>query len=205
MDENTLSDELAESTKVEPPADKSLPKELPILPLRNLVVYPQTGLPLTIGQPRSIKLIDEAVSNNRLIGLVATKNPELENPNAEDLFQIGTVGMVDRLFRAPDGTIRLIVQGIERFRIVEFTQSEPYLQAKVESYPEVIETGIEIEALARNVRDQFEHIAEMIPSIPKELVASISSIQSALQTAYTIANFQRMELKDAQEILEITS
>jgi ATP-dependent Lon protease len=205
MDENILTDELNESIKVEPPADKSLPKELPILPLRNLVVYPQTGLPLTIGQPRSIKLIDEAVSNNRLIGLVATKNPELENPNAEDLYQIGTVGMVDRLFRAPDGTIRLIVQGIERFRITQFTQSEPYLQAKVESYPEVVETGIEIEALARNVRDQFEHIAEMIPSIPKELVASISSIQGPLQTAYTIANFQRMELKDAQEILELTS
>jgi ATP-dependent Lon protease len=205
MDENILTDELNESIKVEPPADKSLPKELPILPLRNLVVYPQTGLPLTIGQPRSIKLIDEAVSNNRLIGLVATKNPELENPNAEDLYQIGTVGMVDRLFRAPDGTIRLIVQGIERFRITQFTQSEPYLQANVESYPEVVETGIEIEALARNVRDQFEHIAEMIPSIPKELVASISSIQGPLQTAYTIANFQRMELKDAQEILELTS
>jgi ATP-dependent Lon protease len=205
MDENILPNDLAESIKVEPPVDKSLPKELPILPLRNLVVYPQTGIPLTIGQPRSIKLIDEAVSNNRLIGLVAAKNPELENPNAEDLFLTGTVAMVDRLFRAPDGTIRLIVQGIERFRIIEFTQSEPFLQAKVESFPEIVETGIEIDALARNVRDQFEHIAEMIPSIPKELVSSISAIQGPLQTAYTIANFQRMDLKDAQEILEITS
>ncbi|MGD0005146.1 MAG: endopeptidase La [Anaerolineaceae bacterium] len=183
----------------------NLPSELPILPLRGLVVYPQTAVPLTIGQPRSIRLVDDIVLQDRLIGLIASKNAENENPAPDDLYQIGTVAMIQRLFRAPDGTIRLLIQGLARFRAVEFTQTEPYLRAKIETNPEQVESGLEVEALARNVRDQFEHIAEMIPSIPRELVSSISAIQDPLQTVYTIANFQRMELADAQFILELDS
>ncbi|TLN18713.1 AAA family ATPase, partial [bacterium] len=183
----------------------TLPQSLPILPLRGLVVYPQTLVPLTIGQPRSIRLVDDVVSGNRMIGLVTARNPELENPNPEDLYTIGTVGMVHRLFRAQDGTIRLLVQGITRFKLLEFTQTEPYLHATIEKLPDETVEGLEIDALARNVRDQFEHIADMIPSIPRELVASISAIEDPLQTVYTIANFQRMELGDAQGILEIDS
>ena len=181
-------------------------EELPILPLKALVIYPQTGLPLTIGQPRSIRLVDDVVtSDQRLIGLVTSKNSEIENPEPGDLYQVGTVAMVHRLFRAPDGTIRLLVQGINRFKLGEFTQTEPYLKARIISHPEIIETGIETDALARNARDQFAHIAEMIPSIPRELVSSITSLEDPLQTVYTIANFQRMDLRDAQEILEINS
>jgi ATP-dependent Lon protease len=183
----------------------NLPSELPILPLRGLVVYPQTAVPLTIGQPRSIRLVDDIVLEDRLIGLIASKNPENENPSPDDLFQVGTVAMIQRLFRAPDGTIRLLIQGLARFRAVEFTQSEPYLRARIEPIPEQVESGLEVEALARNVRDQFEHIAEMIPSIPRELVSSVAAIQDPLQTVYTIANFQRMELADAQFILELDS
>lgn len=182
-----------------------LPEVLPILPLRGLVVYPQTVVPLTVGQPRSIKLVDDAVSGERLIGLVTSRDPDLETPGPEHLYQVGTLAMVHRLFRAPDGTIRLLVQGMSRFEVGEFTQIEPYLQARVTARAEVSETGLEVEALARNVRDQFEHIAEMIPSIPREVVASISSITDPLQTVYTIANFQRMELQEAQDILEIVS
>ena len=183
----------------------NLPSELPILPLRGLVVYPQTAVPLTIGQPRSIRLVDDIVLEDRLIGLIASKNPENENPSPDDLFQVGTVAMIQRLFRAPDGTIRLLIQGLARFRAIEFTQTEPYLRARIEPIPEQVESGLEVEALARNVRDQFEHIAEMIPSIPRELVSSVAAIQDPLQTVYTIANFQRMELADAQFILELDS
>ncbi len=154
-----------------------LPEELPILPLRGVVVYPETAVPLTIGQPRSIRLVDEVVAGERLIGLVTSRDPELENPGPEDLYQIGTVAMVHRLFRAPDGTIRLLVQGIARFKLSEFTQLEPYLKAKISLYPGEGREGLEVEALARNARDQFEHIAEMIPSIPRELVASITSLE----------------------------
>ena len=180
-----------------------IPENLPILPLRGVVVYPQTAVPLTIGQPRSIRLVDDVVASDRLIGLVASRNPELENPGPEDLYGIGTIATVHRLFRAPDGTIRLLIQGMARFHLEEFTQLDPYLKARVSLIPEVIESGLEVDALARNARDQFEHIAEMIPSIPRELVASVSSIEDPLQTVYTIANFQRMDLGDAQRILEL--
>ena len=182
-----------------------LPDVLPILPLRGLVVYPQTGVPLTIGQPRSIRLVDDVVVGDRMIGLIASKDPEQENPGPENLYQIGTAALIHRLFRAPDGTIRLLVQGISRFKVVEYTSLEPYLQAKVEPYPETQEEGIEVDALARNIRDQFGHIAEMIPSMPRELVASIASLTDPLATVYSIANLQRMEIADAQEILEVDS
>ncbi len=185
---------------------ENIPSVLPILPLRGVVVYPQTAVPLTIGQPRSIRLVDDVVAGNeRLIGLVASKDPDLESPEPEDLYSIGTVAIVHRLFRAPDDTIRLLVQGIARFRLGGFETLEPYLQASIELIPETVESGLEIEALARNAREQFEQIAEMVPSIPRELVSSILSLEEPLQTVYTIANFQRMDLADAQNLLEIDS
>ena len=181
-----------------------IPSELPILPLRGVVVYPQTAVPLTIGQPRSIRLVDDVMAGeDRLIGLVASKNPELDTPEPEDLYSVGTVAIVHRLFRAPDGSIRLLVQGLARFRLGEFVHHDPYLKANVEMFPEMMEDDVEVEALARNARDQFEHIAEMIPSIPRELVASVVGLEDPLQTIYTIANFQRMDLNDAQELLEL--
>ena len=184
----------------------AIPSVLPILPLRGLVVYPQTAVPLTIGQPRSIRLVDDVVAGeNRLIGLIASRDPELETPEPKDLFKIGTAAMVHRLFRAPDGTIRLVIQGLARFRVGEYIQLEPYLKANIEMIPEHVDEGAEIEALARSALNQFDRIAEMIPSIPRELVASILALEDPLQTVYTIANFQRMELEDAQEILELDS
>jgi ATP-dependent Lon protease len=184
-----------------------IPPELPILPLRGIVVFPETAVPLTIGQPRSIRLVDDAVAGaaSRLIGLVASKNMEIENPSPGDLYQIGTLAVIHRLFRTPDGTIRLLIQGISRFKIEEFTKTEPYIQAKVQQSPEIVESDLETEALARSARNQFEKIASLVSSIPQELVASITSMNDPLQTIYTIANFQRMELADAQSILEIDS
>ena len=182
------------------------PDELPILPLRGVVVYPQTAVPLTIGQARSIKLVDEvSITSTKLIGLVAARNPEVEEPGPADLYPVGTIATVHRLFRAPDNTIRLLVQGLERFRLGEFVQTDPYLKAKIELAPETVETGLEIDALARSARDQFEQISGLTPSIPRELVASITALEGPLQTAYTIANFQRIELQDAQTLLELDS
>ena len=183
-----------------------LPDELPILPLRGAVVYPHTSLPLTIGQPRSIALVDDVVAGDRLVGLVASKNPDLENPEPADLYQVGTVATVHRLFRAPDGTIRLLVNGISRFKLGEFVAEKPYLKARFEIFPETEgDDPLELEALARNIRTQFEKIAEMVPSIPQEIVASISSLDDSLQTVYSVANFQRMDLEEAQKLLEIDS
>src|SRR5512147_285759 len=181
------------------------PDVLPILPLRGVVVYPQTPVPLTVGQPRSIKLVDDVVGGDKLVGLVAAVNPELESPGPKDLYRVGTIAIVHRLLRAPDGTLRLLVQGMDRFRLGEFVEQEPYLKAKIELAPEQVEEGLEIDALARNARDQFQQITQMIPSFPEELAGSITSVEDPLQVAYTIANFQRIDLKDAQQILELDS
>jgi ATP-dependent Lon protease len=181
------------------------PDTLPILPLRGVVVYPQTAVPLTVGQARSIRLVDDVVAADKLVGLVTSRNPELETPGPADLYQVGVIATVHRLLRAPDGTVRLLVQGMERFKVLEYVSEEPYLKAHIELDPETVEEGLEIDALARNARDQFQQITQMIPSFPEELVTSITSLENPLQTVYTIANFQRIELKDAQELLEINS
>ncbi|MBI5351778.1 MAG: endopeptidase La [Chloroflexi bacterium] len=184
---------------------QKFPDVLPILPLRGVVVYPNTAVPLTVGQARSIRLVDDVVGGDKLVGLVAALDPEKETPGPNELYQIGTIATVHRLLRAPDGTVRLLVQGMERFRLGEFVQEEPYLKAHIELIPETIEDNLENSALARNARDQFQQITQMIPSFPDELVGSITSLEDPLQTAYTIANFQRINLQDAQEILELDS
>lgn len=182
-----------------------MPEQLPILPLRGVVVYPHTAVPLTIGQARSIKLVDEAVAGPRMIGLVASKKPELELPGPEDLYTYGTLAAIQRLFRAPDGTIRLIVQGLARFELGEFVSLEPYLKAKVIFRPEIVDEGVEIEAQVRAARDQFQRISELATSLPPEIVASVLNLEDPLHVAYSIANFQRMDLQDAQSILETNS
>ena len=191
-----------------PPEGEALkyPEVLPILPLRGVVVYPQTAVPLTIGQIRSIKLVDEAsVTPGKLIALVAARDPDIEEPGPADLYPVGTIATIHQLFRVPDNTIRLLVQGLVRFRLGEFIQTDPYLKAHIEVIPETVETGLEIVALARSARDQFEQISGLTPSIPRELVASITSLEDPLQTAYTISNFQRIDLQDAQTLLELDS
>ncbi len=199
------ADDTPQEEPLDPAAGDETPEVLAVLPLRGVVVYPHTAVPLTIGQPRSIKLIDDVVAGNRLIALVAAKDPELETPGPEDLYTIGTMAAVQRLLRAPDGTIRLLVQGIERIRLGKFVETEPYLKAEVIRIPETRETGLEVDALTRNARDQFERISSLIPSFPRELVASIIAIEDPLETVYTIANFQRIDLADAQELLELDS
>jgi ATP-dependent Lon protease len=179
-----------------------IPKELPILPLRGLVVYPHTAVPLTIGQPRSISLVDEVAGGSRLLGLVASRNPELDLPGPSDLYDFGTVGMIQRLFRAPDGTIRLIVHGLARFRVEEFTTLEPYLKARVALTPELVETGLEMEAQVRAAKDQFQKIAELAPALPREIITSVLMLEDPLHVAYTITNYQRMDLDEAETILE---
>ncbi|MBL8102257.1 MAG: LON peptidase substrate-binding domain-containing protein, partial [Anaerolineales bacterium] len=122
---------------------QKFPDVLPILPLRGVVVYPNTAVPLTVGQPRSIKLVDDVVGGDKLVGLVAALDPEKEAPGPNELHQIGTIATVHRLLRAPDGTVRLLVQGMQRFRLGEFVEEEPYLKARVHLLPEIEEKNIE--------------------------------------------------------------
>src|SRR3954452_21615697 len=146
--------------------ETQIPDELPILPLRGVVVYPQTIIPLTVGQPRSIKLVDEAINGNRMIGLITSKDPNLETPGPDDIYRVGTIASIHRLFRAPDGTIRMLVQGVSRISVDEFPTPEPYLKAKVHASTEEVEKSIEVEALTRNVVGLFTRLAELVPSIP---------------------------------------
>ncbi len=181
------------------------PDELPILPLRGLVVYPHTTVPLTVGQPRSVKLVDEVVAGDRVIGLVASHDPELETPGPDQVHLIGTVAQIHRLFRAPDGTIRLLVQGMARIRVAEFTETQPYLRARVEAAPETVESGIEVEALMRNVVEQFSRMADLVPSIPGELISAALNVDDPLQLVYALATYIRLDLADQQKLLELDS
>ncbi len=185
--------------------EPDLPNELPILPLRGLVVFPKTAVPLTIGQPRSIQLVEEVFASNKWIGLVTSRKTEIEKPSPADLYQYGTAALIHRMFRAPDGTLRLLVQGVQRFKIKKFAQEKPYITAQIVHQEEKIEEGLEIEALVRNVRTQFLYISELIPSIPRELIATINTIDDPLQIAYNIANLQRIDIETAQNLLELDS
>jgi ATP-dependent Lon protease len=184
--------------------DVDIPDTLPILPLRGIVMYPHTAIPLTVGQPRSISLIDAVAGKERLIGLAAAHDPENELPDPDEIHRIGTVATVHRLFRAPDGTIRLLVQGLARIRIDEYTDTEPFLTAKVSAHPEIMdEDSIEIEAMTRNVVDQFNRLAELVPSIPTELISSTLNLDNPLHLVYAIATYIRIDLEQSQELLEI--
>ncbi len=188
-----------------PESEFESPEELPILPLRGLVVYPHTTIPLTVGQPRSIKLVDEAVAGDRLIGLVASHNPELETPGPDEIYGYGTIAQIHRLFRAPDGTIRLLVQGMARMRVEDYTASEPYLKARVVPAPETVEEGIEVEALMRNIVEQFSRMADLVPSIPSELINAALNVDDPLHLVYALATYIRLDLEDQQKLLELDS
>ncbi|MGB0388422.1 MAG: endopeptidase La [Ardenticatenaceae bacterium] len=185
-------------------ASLNIPDILPVLPLRNMVVYPQTVLPLGADQPRSIRLIDAAFNSDRLIALVAMNDREIDVPGPDHVHGIGTVAMVHRLLRAPDGSVRLIIQGLKRLRIVEWIATEPYLQAKIEVYPERITPGVELEALKRNVLDLFARMVSLVPHLPNELIMAANGTDDGRQLAYLIATSIRMEVEDAQKTLEIT-
>jgi ATP-dependent Lon protease len=208
-----LTDEQVENIAVQHDIEQRLeneprppvPAELPILPLRGVVVYPQTVIPLTVGQPRSIKLVDEVVNGDRLVGLVTAVNPELETPGPDDIYRVGTLASIHRLFRAPDGTIRMLVQGLTRIAVDEFVSTEPYLRARIHATPEDVEETIEIEALMRNVVGQFTRLSELVPTIPSELISSALNVDDPLQLVYTIATYIRIDLEEAQGLLELNS
>ncbi len=180
-----------------------MPSELPILPLRGVVVYPMMWLPLTVGQPRSIRLVDEAVVEDRLIGLVTSKKADDDEPGPDDVYSVGTAAIVHRLLKAPDGSVRLIVQGLERIRIGPFTQEHPYLRAYVQAAPEMLEDTMEMEALMRNAVDIFRRLISLVPHLPEELEIAAMNVDDARQLVYLIASSLRLDIADAQEVLEI--
>ena len=183
-----------------------IPEVVAILPLKNTVVYPiPILLPLIVGQPRSIKLVDDVMLGNRVLGLVALKDASIEEPGPDDVYRIGTVASITKFAKAPDSTIRVFVQGIERIKIVEFTQTEPYLMARVEAIPDEVEESVETEALMRNAVELFRRMSSLMPYIPEELIMAATSVEDPRQLAYLVASYTRMDMTDAQAILEADS
>ncbi len=183
----------------------SIPEVLPVLPLKDTVVYPFSVQPLGIGQERSIRLIDDVMRGDRLVVLVAQKEVETEQAGPNDIFQIGTVARVGRMFRMPDGTLQIAVQGLERVVIGEFEQEKPYLTAHVTIKPDIQEDGNETEALKRNVIGYFQRLVALVQNMPEGVAAATLNLEEPRQVVYVIATFVQMELELRQKLLEVDS
>jgi ATP-dependent Lon protease len=147
------------------------PQELPILPLRDTVLFPQAVIPLAVARPASVRAIDEAVLADRRIGVLTQRDAAQETPSPSDLHRTGTVAIIHRMLKQPDGTIRLVVQGLERFRVVEFAQATPHLRARVEPLPDIPASAddLEAQALARQALALFQRIVELSPALSEDL------------------------------------
>jgi ATP-dependent Lon protease len=182
--------------------DFELPAELPILPLRESVVFPYMVMPLFVTREKSVAAVEDALAGDRLLLLVAQRNPELENPGADDLYRVGTVAMVMRIMRLADGRVKALVQGVAKARIESFVENEPAQWAQVAPLPEDDETWTaEAEALARTVRGRVE---ELLPlkNLPPEILSITANIHEPGRLADLIASNLRLRLSEAQEVLE---
>jgi len=183
----------------------SIPGLLPVLPLRDAVTFPLSVMPLHVGQERSLKLVDDSMRTHRLVALVAQLKPEVRQAGPKDLYQVGCAAVIHQLLRAQDGSMQLVVQGLERIRIGEFVQTEPYLIAKVHPAPEVETPGTEVEALTRTARSLFERILALNPNIQGDVTRVLQDLGSASQIAYLIAATVPFSTAQRQEILEADS
>src|SRR3954469_5266595 len=181
--------------------DLAIPRELPIVPLKDTVIYPFVGAPLAVGQERTLKLIDDAVVGNRLVGFVASKDAEVDNPGPEQAYRVGVVGAIVRMMRLPNGTMQLAVQGLERIKIDEYTQTTPYLKAHIHLAPDEVESGMEIDALARNLKNLFQRLVDLMPHLPEELATVVLNIDNPRQLVYLVASALRMDLDLRQAII----
>ena len=196
---------LATSDEEEDEATLELPDELPILPLKDTVVYPFAMIPLGVGKPRSIRLIDDVMRGSRLVGLVAQKDDEVEDAGPDDCYRVGTVARIARMLRMPEGTLQIFVQGLERIAIDEFVAEEPYLRAKVHLLPETVEEGMEIEALQRNASDMFQRLVNLVQYLPEQLALAALNVENPRQIVYLIASSAQMDLDLRQQLLELNS
>src|SRR6266566_3907259 len=183
----------------------NIPDVLPVLPLKDTVIYPFAVQPLGVGQERSIRLIDDVMRGNRLVVLVAQKSAEIEQAGSDDIFKIGTVSRVARMIRMPDGTIQIIVQGLERVDIGEFTQEKPYLAAHVTIRTDTQEVDNETEAIKRNVVNYFQRLVALVQNVPEGVAAATLNLEEPRQVVYVIATFMQMELELRQKLLELDS
>lgn len=180
-----------------------MPQELPILPLRNTVALPYIVMPLAVGIPRSIRLIEAVERGNRLVGLVAMKDPEVKVPGPNEVYETGTVAIVHRVMRGADDTLTVFIQGLERFRVAEWTAQNPYLKARVRLVPDESEGSVVEEALRRDLASVATELAALIPQFPEEAVRFVQQLEDSRLLIYLLTTNLRVSVEDAQKILEI--
>lgn len=182
---------------------KDISREISILPLRNTVVYPLSIVPLLVGIKRSIKLVEDALEDDHVIGLATMKDSSVEEPQPGQIYEIGTLAKIDRVRRDSENNLHIMVQGLERFRIDHWLESEPYLRAKITFLPDVIKKDLELDALQRSLLDLTQEIVTLSPHLPKEVGGFLDQIQDPRQLTYLVASYSNLDTPKAQKILEM--
>src|SRR3954471_2612351 len=167
----------------------TIPHTLPILPIRNIVVFPGTVMPLNVGRPKSKALLDEVMPGEKLIGVVTQRNPDQEDPGMPDLYHVGVACMILKLFKMPDGNQSIIVHGLTRYRLLEVTQTEPFAMGRIEVLEDVLVPSPSLDTLVASVRQQANRVIELSPNTPDEAVQVLNSItQPAALADFLAAN-----------------
>jgi len=181
-----------------------IPNELPVLPLKETVVFPQSMTPLAIGQERSIKLVEDAVDGERLLALVTVKNPDVEQPGWDDLYEVGTAAVIHKMIRVPDGTLRILVQGVKRIRLDRRLHDDPYLIGEFSEVPDEEDESPEVEALTRNVQTLFGRVIASVPYLPDELEIAAANVDDPTALSHLVASTLRLKTDEKQHLLELT-
>jgi ATP-dependent Lon protease len=184
---------------------EELPATLPVLPLKETVVFPDSMTPLAIGQERSIKLIDDVIGGDRLLALVTVRvdDEEPEVPAWSDLYGVGTAAVVHKMIRVPDGTLRVLVQGLRRIRLERRVLDDPYLVGEFVELPDVLNASKETEALTRNVQGLFARIIGLVPYLPEELQVAAANVDDPSALCHLVASTLRLKTEEKQKLLEI--
>ena len=180
----------------------SVPNEISILPLRGTVLFPDLILPIMVGRKRSVRLIDEAMDSDRIIGVITQKRSEIEDPKETDLYSVGVAALILRMIREMDGSQRVIVQGVSRIRVKEYIQRDPYYKAGIDSLDETVVQGVEIDALMMNLKNLFQRAVELAPYLTAELGTMVNNIKSPNILADLIASNLNVSAAEKQGILE---
>jgi ATP-dependent Lon protease len=181
---------------------RTLPSTLPVLPLRETVPVPDGLTPLAVGQERSIRLVNDVLAGDRLLVMVASRDPEVETPGPDDLYDVGVVGSIARMLKVPDGTLRILVQGGQRVHIDRWVQEAPYLVAEISELPDAIAESPELTALMRNVQATFTNIVEEVPYLPEELQVAVANLDDPSALASLITSSLRLRTEEKQALLE---
>jgi len=194
-----------EAKNIELPQSIEIPKKIPLLPIRDIVVFPYMVLPLFVGREMSIKAIEVALEGNRMIFLTSQKDINVENPSPSDLYSVGTVGVIMRMLKLPDGRIKILVQGVARAKTTKFLQKEPFYQVEIKAFPDVsVPVNLETEALMRNVKEQIEKLVSFGKVILPDIMVVIENVDDPGKLADLAVANMGLKVEQAQEILEIT-